>query len=142
MQNIIRYRQRMFAASRELSTVIPKLIEATEEQTGIEMLSRQELESVKESIVRLLELQTRSEQQTTAVGAATGHLMEQEEELAHLATFAQYPEIAAQVSVTFIADIHKHVEMPVYEEALSQVEDDRLLLLEAAMRRAVSKKRK
>lgn len=142
MQNIIRYRQRMFAASKELSAVIPKLIKATEEQAGVEMLSRQELEAVKESVAKLLELQAISEQQTATVGAAIGHLMEQEEEMAHLATFAQYPEIAAQVSVSFIADIHRHVELPVYEQALGQLEDDRLLLLEAAMNRVINNKRK
>lgn len=131
----------MLSAYDELSVVIPKLIKAVEDQVGIQMISRQELEQVKAGIDKLIELQEQSEQSTAMLGASTGHLMEYQDEMAHLATFAQYPEIASQVSPQFIADIHTHVEIPVYEQALGQIDDDRLLLLEAAMNRVINRKR-
>lgn len=141
MDNIIRYRKRMLSAYDELSVVLPKLIQAVEDQTGLQMISRQELEQVKSGIDKLLELQTKSEQATAAMGASTGHLMEHQDDLETLATLSHYPEIAAQVSPDFVADIHRYVELPVYEQSLGKLDNDRLLKLEAAMNRVINRKR-
>lgn len=140
MDQIRKYRQRMFAASKVLGEVIPPLIKAIENQTSEEMISRQLLLEVRDKVEKLIETQDKIEAHSREAGAATGHLLEYDLEMAELTTFSQYPEVAAQSSPNFIASILSIVEISVLEEALTKQSDDKLLLIGAATQRIIAKR--
>lgn len=142
MEQIKRYRRRMETAFKELSQAMTPLVEAIEGQTTGGMISRKLLVEVRDKVNKLLEIQDQTDESTAQAGAAVGHLLEYEEEMAQLTTLAQYPEIAAQAGVNFIAGVLNIVEIPIYEQSLERQSDERLLLLEAATQRAVGKRRK
>lgn len=140
MDQIRKYRQRMFAASKVLGEVIPPLIRAIENQTSDGMISRKLLLEVRDKVNELIEVQDRTDVHSREAGAATGHLLEYDLEMAELTTFSQYPEVAAQSSPNFIASILSIVEVPVLEEALSKQNDDKLLLIGAAAQRVIARR--
>lgn len=116
-------------------------ITANEEQ-------RQALADLKKNLDQMERAIQKINNDLDAAGAATGHLQESqsgltaiEHDLADLTTLAQYPEYAIRGSVEYNREILEAIELPIYEQALQEIELDRLLLIKAAVNRVVNQKR-
>lgn len=150
-----KYRERMFNAYNRLEqalaqaeAALPLLTEALTQQRQAETEMDPDLQEILKLVQQVIRANDKFKAALGQAEAGVGHLQESgasledsREELAHLATLSQYHELAPVSSTSWNRQHLERVELPVWEQALQEIDPDRLLLLKAAVQRVVGKQR-